>query len=102
MKKKIGISIVIAVVFIVLLCAFPRNPVVSCNIEIPQGYMEAVENQAEGLYSKQLPLIPVYVRIDRYADETLYYTIYYFPLGSVGMSYSEGDGYNIEKPLTNM
>ena len=102
MKKKLGISILIVVIFIAVLFAFSKNPIVSCKIEIPQNYMEAVKDQAEGLYSKRLPLIPVYVRVEHYTEETLYYTIYYFPLGAVGRSYTGGDGYNIEKPLTNM
>lgn len=102
MKKKMGIGVIITVDLLIVLFAFSKNPIVSCNIEIPENYMEAIKEQAEGVYSKRLPLIPVYVRIDNYAEKKLYYTIYYFPLGSVGMSYIEGDGYNIEKPLTNM
>ncbi|MBR2037708.1 MAG: hypothetical protein IKJ16_07390 [Agathobacter sp.] len=102
MKKKIGMGIIITVVFIIVLFVFSKNPIVSCNIEIPESYMEAVKEQAEGVYSKRLPLIPVYVRIDSYAEEKLYYTIYYFPLGTVGMSYIEGEGYNIEKQLSRL
>ena len=95
-------GIIITVVFIIVLFVFSKNPIVSCNIEIPEPYMEAVKEQAEGVYSKRLPLIPVYVRIDSYAEEKLYYTIYYFPLGTVGMSYIEGEGYNIEKQLSRL
>lgn len=102
MKKKIGVGVIITVVFIIILFAFSKNPIVSCNIEIPENYIEAVKEQAEGVYSSRLPLIPVYVRIDRYTEGKLYYTIYYFPLGSVGMSYVEGDGYNIEKSLSRI
>ena len=102
MKKKIGMGIIITVVFIIVLFVFSKNPIVSCNIEIPESYMEAVKEQAEGVYSSRLPLIPVYVRIDRYEEEKLYYTIYYFPLGTVGMSYIEGEGYNIEKQLSRL
>ena len=102
MKKKIGIGVIITVALIIVLFAFSKHPIVSCNIEIPESYMEAVKEQTEGVYSNRLPLIPVYVRINSYAEEKLYYTIYYFPLGTVEMRYVEGDGYNIEKPLTNM
>ncbi len=102
MKKKIGMGVIITIVFIIVLFAFSNNPVVSCNIEIPESYMEAVKEQAEGVYSKRLPLIPVYVRIDSYAERKVYYTIYYFPFGSIGMSYIEGDGYNIEKQLSRL
>lgn len=102
MKKKISIGIIITAALIIVLFAFTKNPIVSCNIEIPESYMEAVKEQAKGVYSNRLPLIPVYVRIDRYTEGKLYYTIYYFPLGSVGMSYVEGDGYNIEKSLSRI
>ena len=102
MKKKIRIGVIITVIFIIVLVAFSKNPIVSCKIEIPENYMEAVKEQAEGVYSKRLPLIPVYVSIDSYAEEKLYYTIYYFPFGTVGMSYVEGDGYNIEKSLSRL
>lgn len=102
MKRKLGIAVILIAAVIVLLVSFNKNPIVSCDIEIPVAYMEAVKSQAKGIYSKRLPLVPVYVRIDHYSEGVLYYTIYYFPVGSVGMSYVGGDGYNIEKPLTNM
>lgn len=102
MKRKIGIGVILTVFLMIVFFVFSRNPVVSSDIEIPENYMEAVKEQTEGVYSKRLPLIPVYVRIDSFAEVKLYYTIYYFPLDTVGMSYIEGDGYNIEKPLTNM
>ena len=74
MKKKMGIGVIITVVLLIVLFAFSKNPIVSCNIEIPENYMEAIKEQAEGVYSKRLPLIPVYVRIDNYAEKKLYYT----------------------------
>lgn len=102
MKKKMGIGVIITVVLLIVLFAFSKNPIVSCNIEIPESYMEAVKEHAEGVYSNRLPLVPVYVSIDEYSEGALYYTIYYFPFGSVGMSYVEGDGYNIEKQLSRL
>ena len=102
MKKRMGLGVIITVVFLFVLFAFSKNPIVSCNIEIPESYMEAVKDHAKGFYSKRLPLVPVYVSIDAYSEGALYYTIHYFPFGTVGMSYIEDDGYNIEKPLTNM
>jgi len=102
MKKKLGTGIVLIVMLIIVLFASSKSPIVSCDMEIPEAYMEAVKDQAEGVYSKRLPLVPIYVRIDRYEEEKLYYTIYYFPFGSVGMSYIEGDGYNMEKPLSRL
>ena len=102
MRRKIGITVILLVAVTGTLILLNRNPIVSCDIEIPTTYMDAVKDQARGVYSQRLPLVPVYVRINQYAEGVLYYTIYYFPVGSVGMSYTGGDGYNIEKPLTNM
>ena len=93
---------VIVVALLVMLGIFASNPIVSCKIEIPGDYLEAIESQSRGLYSRQLPLVPVYTSVDRYADGVVHYTIHYFPFGTVGMSYKEGDGYNIEKPLTGL
>ena len=102
MKKKISIGIILVVVLTILIFAFYKTPVVSSKIEIPENYMEAVKEQAQGVYSSRLPLIPVYVRVDSYVEEKIFYTIYYFPFGTVGMSYIEGDGYNIEKSLSRL
>lgn len=100
MKKKIIISIIIAAMFIAGLGLLASNPIVNCKVDIPNHYLIAIESQSKGVYSNTLPLVPAYVSIDSISDGKAYYTIYYFPLGTVGMSYTEGDGYNIEKPLT--
>ena len=52
MKKKISIGIIIAAALIIVLFVFTKNPIVSCNIEIPESYMEAVKEQAKGVYQK--------------------------------------------------
>jgi hypothetical protein len=75
-------------------------PPVSGSIEIPEEYHKAVKTQSAGVYSKKLPLIPVCIRIDGFNGKTVFYTIYYFPIGTLEMSYNIQDGYNIEKPLT--
>lgn len=64
--------------------------------------LEAVERQSKGVYSPKLPLILVRVSVTGYEEETVFYTIRYFPCGTVEMSYRAGDGYNIEKPLTRL
>ena len=77
-----------------------KNPIIICDNDLSEEYMEAIESQAEGLYSRKLPLVPVCVNVTSFTDETVYYTIYYFPFGTVGMSYTKNDGYNMEKSLT--
>lgn len=100
MKKRVIIAVIVAVVLASVLGVFASHPLILCEIEIPENHLEAIKNQSKGLYSSKLPLIPIYARIDGYSDESVFYTIHYFPFGTVGMSYNENDGYNIEKPLT--
>ena len=98
-NKKTAIGI-IAVLLLMILCFFTMHPLFFCDMDIPEDYASAIRSQAKGLYSRTLPLVPVYITVDRYSAGIVEYTIYYFPFGTVGMSYREWDGYNIEKPLT--
>ena len=77
-----------------------RHPFIVHSDNLPQDYYSAVQSQAKGLYSSRVPLVPIFVSIDDLECDTVFYTIHYFPFGTVGMAYSQGDGYNIEKPLT--
>ena len=103
MKRKTIAAVSLAVLLIVGILGFLTvNPIISHKAELPRNYIEAIESQAEGFYSKTLPLIPVYVSVEEFTGNKVYYTIHYFPFGTVEMSYTENDGYNIEKPLTNL
>ena len=102
MKKLIKAFIVIFVSLILLLRIFSANLIISCDFDIPQATYEAIESQSEGVYSDKLPLVAVYVNVTDYSDGKTYYTIHYFPFGTVDMSYSESDGFNIEKQLTKL
>ena len=102
MKKKLILTTVIFIALIIVMFIFSSNPIVSCKTEVPMNYMEAIENQSRGIYSKILPLVPVYVSVNSFSDGKVNYTIYYFPFGTVDMSYTEDDGYNIEKALTGL
>ena len=102
MRKKCCVIAVLVLLFVVgVLCTTIRFPFL-CGLELPVSDEEAIRSQAKGMYSKRLPLIPVLIRIADCSAESVYYTIYYFPFGSVGMSYHCRDGYNIEKPLLRM
>ena len=100
MKKSVIIATIIVAVLIVGLSILASNPIISCKTDIPENYLEAIGSQSQGVYSKVLPFVPVYVSVDSYSEEIVHYTIYYFPFGTVGMSFTEYDGYNIEKSLT--
>ncbi|MBQ3517925.1 MAG: hypothetical protein IJA31_01250 [Clostridia bacterium] len=102
MKKKFIIAVVSTIILITGLCILTFNPFLVNKTDIPAHYIEAIENQAKGFYSKTVPLVPVFVTIDFIESQKAYYTIHYFPIGTVGMSYTETDGYNIEKPLTGL
>lgn len=102
MKKLIKAFILIFVALIILLRIFSANLIISCDFDMPASTYEAIESQAEGIYSKRLPLVAVYVNVTDYSDGIAYYTIHYFPFGTVDMSYSEADGYNIEKALSSL
>lgn len=99
MKKNIILLIAAIVMAITLLY---HKPVVSYKTELPQNYRQSIESQSQGIYSKKLPLLAVYVSVDECIEEKVFYTIHYFPFGSVKMSYSETDGYNIEKELARI
>ena len=101
MKKKSTIIVSIVTIIILTLSYFSSNPIISYKTDVSDNYSNAIENQSRGVYSHQLPLVPVWVSVNGISENTVYYTIYYFPFGSVDMSFTEDDGYNIEKPLIN-
>ena len=99
MKSKI-IALVLAVVL--ALGFLSQKPFVSYKSELPAEYKQAVESHTKGVYSSRLPLVPVYVSVGECTEKAVHYTIYYFPFGTVEMSYSSIDGYNIEKQLSRI
>ena len=99
MKRKI---IVILMVFVILLGFLSQKPVVSYKTQLSPEYKTAIESQSKGVYSSRLPLVPVFVSVEPPEQEKAFYTIYYFPFGTVDMSYSPQDGYNIEKQLSRI
>ena len=99
--KKIILMVAIAAMLVLILSVFASNPIIMCKTELPKGYLSAIESQSKGVYSSRLPLVPIYSSVDSISDGKVFYTIHYFPFGTVGMSYTENDGYNIEKTLTN-
>ena len=99
MKKKVLAILLILVLSLGFLC---NKPIVKYDSELSTIYKSAVESQSKGFYSSRLPIVPVYVSVEDMQDDRVYYTIHYFPFGSVGMSYSQTDGYNIEKELSRI
>ena len=83
-------------------CSEPvaAKPLVFCEIELPEGYLDAIKSQSKGVYASRLPLVPIYITVDGFVEGMVSYTVHYFPFGTVGMRYVAQDGYNVEKPLT--
>ena len=100
MKKAI-VSI-LAVLIILLGAVLHFGPVMLNDDSLPAHFCAAVESQARGVYSGKLWLVPVAVKITDFNGDRVDYTIYYLPFGSVDMSYTAHDGYNIEKPLVGI
>lgn len=101
MKKRIVIPLMILLLVLVL-CISAVCPPVLFGSGLSEEARKAVQSQAAGLYSRRLPLVPLFVTIDRLESQRVYYTIWYFPVGCVGMSWEPTDGYNMEKPLTGL
>ena len=106
LKAETFMKIHIKILAIVLVCSLVSEtlsvPYIAGKAKLSESQIEAIEEQARGRYSDALPLIPVFVRVDRVEGEQIFYTVFYFPFGTVGMSYLAGEGYNIEKPLTGL
>lgn len=99
MKKGTLVTIILTTLLVITLGILTSYPMISCTLDLPEAYGQAIESQAAGVYSRKLPLVPVCVTVDSFSEDTVYYTIHYFPFGTVGMAYNESDGYHIEKPL---
>ena len=93
------IAAVLAALLIIALCILTSRPMIIGMPDLPETHRKAIESQAAGAYSARFPLVPVYVTVDSFSEDTVCYTIHYFPFGTVGMAYRESDGYHIEKPL---
>lgn len=100
-RKKAAVAAVV-LCFVLVLGVLCANPVVSGAEDVPEELQDAIQSQAKGLYSSRLPLVPVWVSVEGMEAGRVFYTIHYFPFGTVGMSYHPDDGYNMEKSLTRI
>ena len=99
MKKKTAV-LLRCVVLLVTLAVFAAKPPVTGADSLPREYAAAIQDQSAGLYSETLPLVPLFVSVEEFKEDRVLYTIHYLPFGTVGMSYTKTDGYNIEKQLS--
>ena len=97
--KKVLMAAIIVFVLISCFSVLASHPIIAPQKDLPAHYLEAIKTQTGGVYSRTLPLVPVFVSVDDVSQGKVYYTVFYFPFGTVGLSYTDGEGYNIEKPL---
>ena len=114
-KKKVRFlprAAVALVLVCVILAAFALNPPVVCPDKYEGRFTEeqhqAVQSVSRGVYSWNIPLIPVCVEVtelknfimDGKMEHGVEFTIHYLWFGTVGMNYYSHDGYSVTKPLT--
>ena len=93
--KKAMIALLIVALFGMILACISSHPFVSRRCEVPEEYVA-------GVYSKKVPLLPICISIEQFSAGRAYYTVHYFPFGTLGMSYSLTDGFCQENPLTGL
>ena len=94
--KKAMIALLIVALFGMILAC------ISSRCEVPEEYVAEIRAQSVGVYSKKVPLLPIYISIEQFSAGRAYYTVHYFPFGTLGMSYSLTDGFCQENPLTGL
>lgn len=114
-KKKVKFlprAVVALVLVCAILAAFALNPPVTCPEKYDGRFTEeqhrAVQSVSRGIYSSNIPLIPVWVEVtelknfvvDGKMERGVDFTIHYLWFGTVGMNYYSHDGYSCTKPLT--
>ena len=92
----------IVALFGMILACISSHPFVSRRCEVPEEYVAEIRAQSVGVYSKKVPLLPIYISIEQFSAGRAYYTVHYFPFGTLGMSYSLTDGFCQENPLTGL
>ena len=100
--KKAMITLLIVALFGMTLACISSHPFVSRRCEEPEEYVAEIRAQSVGVYSKKVPLLPIYIFIEQFSAGRAYYTVHYFPFGTLGMSYSLTDGFCQENPLTGL
>ena len=110
LKRCPRFLIALLVVFLIL-AGFALRPPMVCEetleTRLQPEWRETIRSVSSGLYSRNIPLVPLCVHvtdIDSFVvEETMEYSIsfdvYYFCAGRMGMEYSTYDGFNISDPL---
>ena len=63
-RKKAMIALLIVALFGMILACISSHPFVSRRCEVPEEYVAEICAQSMGVYSKKVPLLPIYISID--------------------------------------
>ncbi len=113
-KKKVKFRLRLLIVFLVLcviLAGFALRPPVICEekleARLTPEWRETVRSVSSGVYSWNIPLVPVCVQITGIEnfvigsemEHRVEFDVYYFCFGRLGMEYSTYDGFNVADPI---
>ena len=103
--------LIVFLLLCVILAGFALRPPVTCGdgvcTDLTPDLRETVRSVSSGLYSWNVPLVPICVRITETEDfvvngvteHRVEFDVYYFCFGRLGMEYSTCDGFNIATPI---
>lgn len=113
-KKNVKFRPRLLIVFLllcVILAGFALHPPIVCGEGLEESlepeWRETVRSVSSGLYSWNVPLVPICVHITEtedfmvngVAEYRIEFDVYYFCFGRLGMEYSTYDGFNIATPI---
>lgn len=100
-RRNKALIAVLSILALLIVCSglISLRPFIVHRCAVPEEYLTEIRAESGGVYSENIPLFAVCVTVEDYADGKVFYTIRYFPFGTVGMSYHTGDGFNLEKRL---
>lgn len=65
--KKAMIALLIVALFGMILACISSHPFVSRRCEVPEEYVAEICAQSMGVYSKKVPLLPIYISIEQFS-----------------------------------
>ena len=109
--KRLPRCLIALLLVCIILAGFTLRPPVLCEGKLAERlqpeWREEVRSVSSGLYSRNIPLVPLCVHItdvDNFVAEgameySIAFDVYYFCAGRMGMEYSTRDGFNISDPI---
>lgn len=65
--KKAMIALLIVALFGMILACISSHPFVSRRCEVPEEYVAEICAQSMGVYSKKVPLLPIYISTEQFS-----------------------------------